>query len=292
MATDNRHILSTWRALVYLRRATFEFSRSQRRWRNVPEAESDITPYIRQMVSRDELQPIRGLPGIYRVTVPFAEVARPDSREVLFEAHAYAILSHFTALDFHGLTIEQPKVITAFSAARAVPDILPLGTDASDWEDVALPSMTRPGVVFGQPVRWASLAPDRLYGYSVYTPLGIPYRITSPERTLIDALQKPEACGGIANVLRAWVNGRDVIDLSLVQQYTERYGIALLRQRVGYVLEELGFTSSSLDEWAHHPSRGGSSKLVGSEAFSSQYSDRWNLSLNAPVHILREDSVA
>ncbi len=151
LAADNRHVLSTWRALIYLRRATFELGSNQRRWRNAPEAESDITPHIRQMVSREELRPLRGLPGIYLVTAPYAREAMTDSREVLFEAHAYTVLSHFTALEFHGLTIEQPKVITATSAVRAIPDVLPLGTDASDWEDIPLPSRTRPSAVLGQP---------------------------------------------------------------------------------------------------------------------------------------------
>ena len=163
------------------------------------------------MVSREELRPLRGLPGIYLVTAPYAREAMTDSREVLFEAHAYTVLSHFTALEFHGLTIEQPKVITATSAVRAIPDVLPLGTDASDWEDIPLPSRTRPSAVLGQPVKWVTVDPVRLYGYSVYSPLGVPYRVTSPERTLIDALQKPELCGGIANVFTAWVMGWDMI---------------------------------------------------------------------------------
>lgn len=233
-----------------------------------------------------DLQPIRGTVNLYRVTSPFAQTHALDPLEVLFEEHAYTILSHFSALDFHGLTIEQPKVFTAISAAKAAPDVLPLDTDASDWEDISLPSKTRPNAVMGQSVKWITVALPKLFGYSVYRPLGVPYRVTSPERTLIDALQKPEFCGGIGNVLEAWVIGWDVIDPELVERYTERYGVALLRQRVGYVLEALGYRSSTLDGWAASSKRGGSSKLVGSASFVPDYSDRWNLSLNAPVHLL------
>lgn len=292
LASENRHVLSVWRALIYLRRSSFQLSSNQRRWHKLPESESDISQYIRLMEANGDLRSVRGATRIYRANTPFARNYSIDMREVLFEEHAYTILSHFSALDFHGLTIEQPKVITALSAARVARDVLPLGTDASDWEDIPLPSMTRPRSVLGQEVRWIRMDPIRLYGYSIYSPLGVPYRVTSPERTLVDALQRPEHCGGIGNVLRSWSRGRDMIDLSLVEQYTERYGIALLRQRVGYVLEELGFTSRMLDEWAMNSKRGGSSKLVGSEAFNPCYSDRWNVSLNGPVHILQQDSFA
>lgn len=240
------------------------------------------------MADNGELRAIRGGIKIFRVTTPFAQSHNLDTWEVLFEEHAYTILSHFTALEFHGLTQEQPKLITAISAAKAIPDVLPLGTDASDWEHLSLPSRTRPGAVSGQLVRWTTVELARIYGYSVYRPLGVPYRVTSPERTLMDALQKPELCGGIANVLKAWVAGRDMIDPILVEQYTERYNVALLRQRVGYVLEALGFASQTLNCWAQSSKRGGSSKLVGSEPFASDHSERWNLSLNAPVHILHE----
>ncbi len=292
LAADNRHVLSVWRALIYLRRATFALPASQRRWRAVPEREADIAQYIRQMLSNGDLQPIPGGTRVYRVTAPFARTAMPDIREMLFEEHAYTILSHFTALEFHGLTVEQPKVITAYTGAKAAWDLLPLGTIADDWEDVALPSATRPRTVLGQPVRWVTLDPERAFGFSVYSPLGVPYRITSPERTLIDALQKPELCGGSGNVLRAWVLARDLLDVPLIEQYTERLGIALLRQRVGYVLESIGYTSPTLDAWALSSKRGGSSKLVGSEPFASDYSERWNLSLNAPVHVLQDGALA
>lgn len=240
------------------------------------------------MEHNGEIRPIQGLDRLYRVTTPYAQSRNLDDREVLFEDHAYTILSHFSALEFHGLTIEQPKVITAYSAAKAARDVLPLGTDASDWEDLALPSRTRPKSVLGRPVRWVNVDVARLYGYSVYSPLGIPYRVTSPERTLIDALQKPDLNGGITNVLRAWVMGWDQIDPELIVQYTDRFDMAILRQRVGYVLETLGYTGPPLDRWALSSKRGGSSKLVGSEPFASEHSTRWNLSLNAPVHVLQD----
>lgn len=278
-----------WRALLYLQRLTRELAGGQRRWRRYPETIADIAPYVHQMIANGELEGISDQSRLYRVTAPFAAQTPLDAREVLFEAHPWAILSHLSALEFHGLTLDQPKIITAFSAVRSAPDLLPLGTITDDWLDTPLPSKSRPRTVLGLPVRWVDLPPERVYGIAVHAPLGVPYRVTSPERTLVDALQRPDLSGGIGNVLRAWGQARDLIEPAVVEQYTERYGVALLRQRVGFVLEHLGHRSVILDQWAEASTRGGSNRLVGPEPFSSDYSERWNLSLNAPVHLLAID---
>ena len=97
-------------------------------------------------------------------------------------------------------------------------------------------------------------------------------------------------CGGIANVLRAWVLARDTIDLDALVYQVERFGVAVLRQRAGYVIEEIGLSHPKLEKWRASSHRGSSSRLVGSEPFASTFDERWNLSLNAPVEILHEDA--
>lgn len=282
-------MLSTWRTLIYLRRATFRLDPSQRRWKNLPENERDIYPYIRQMVQRGELREIEDAKRLYRPIVPFASDAPIDEREILFETHPYTVLSHLSALEFHHLTWDQPKIITAMSASAMPRDFLPLGTTIEDWEEVALPMRSRPAKVLQIPVNWKSLPPGRIFGVETYERHRVPYRVTSPERTLLDTLQDTARSGGIMNVLKAWVMARERFDLETLLTYTELYDIALLRQRVGYILEELGVQHPTLDRWASASKRGGSSKLVGTEPFSSTYSERWNISLNAPVHILGDD---
>jgi hypothetical protein len=53
-------------------------------------------------------------------------------------------------------------------------------------------------------------------------------------------------------------------------------------------MEELGLRHSALDEWVKQAQRGGSSKLNGGAEFSSTFSARWQLSINAPIDALRE----
>lgn len=286
---DSRRVLSAWRTLIYLRRATFELDPSRRRWKNLPENESDTYPYIRQMVQRGELREIENARRLYRPIVPFASDAPIDEREVLFEAHPYTVLSHLSALEFHHLTWDQPKIMTTMSAAKMPWDFLPLGTTIEDWEGVELPARSKPAKVLQIPVDWKDLPPGRIFGIETYERHRVPYRVTSPERTLLDTLQDPGRSGGIMNVLKAWGMARETMDVETILTYTELYGIALLRQRVGYILEELNVHHPTLDRWSKASKRGGSSKLVGTEPFSPTYSERWNISLNAPVHILSDD---
>ena len=94
------------------------------------------------------------------------------------------------------------------------------------------------------------------------------------------------------NVLRAWSRAVDRVDVDRVVAYTAAANIAVLRLRVGYVLEELGLSHPVLEAWAASAGRGGSNRLVGSESLAPRYSSRWNLSLNAPVNALHDEGWA
>jgi predicted transcriptional regulator of viral defense system len=242
------------------------------------------------MRQRGELKPISGFRHLYEVTVPYARLGHVEGEEVLLEANPYAALSHATALVLHRLTDELPKNMTAIAPSVGTGDQLPLGTDPRDWAGIPLPGGRTPSRVLGRPVDWSRPKPERYFGVGVYQPRGYPIRATTPERTLLDGLLAPELTGGIGNVLRAWVLARDTLDLDKLVSYVDRFAVAVLRQRAGYVLDELGLSHPRLEQWMERTRRGGSSRLVGSAPYAPIYSERWNLSLNAPVTALAESS--
>lgn len=288
LAEEQRRVLSGWRGLVLLRRATFALPVAERRWQQLPQERSDVMPLFRQMQRRGEIQPIDRAPHLYEVTVPYARQGFLDERELLFEIHPYAALSHLSALVFHGLTEDLPKGLTVTVSADTRGGFLPIGTRARDWEGIAQPAARTPATILGQSVKWVRTKPQWYFGVEEFEPLGYPMRYTTLERTLLDGLQHPELCGGIGNVLRAWVLARDRIDVDVLVHATDRFDIAVLRQRAGFIMEAIGLSHSMLDRWQPQSKRGGSSRLVGSEPFSSRYDERWNLSLNGPVELLRE----
>ena len=288
-ASEHRNVVSLWRALIYLRRASGALGPDQRRWRQVPESEGDASPFLIRMQRGGLVERVPGTRGVYRVTAPFAQTYGTDEVEVLFEINPYTVISHYSALVFHGLTWDQPQLITATSG-RDWPDaLIPLGTQAAEWDGLSLPAGPTPSRVMRIPVWWRRPLVTSSIGIDIYATRGVPLRYTSLERTLVESLHDPASSGGIMNVLRAWSRAVDRLDVDEVVTYSDAADVAVLRLRVGYVLEELGLSHPVLKAWAASAGRGGSNRLVGSEPLAPRYSSRWNLSLNAPVHVLQEE---
>lgn len=288
LAAEQRRVLSDWRGLLLLRRATIAIPAHERRWSHLPQTTTDLTPLFRQMRQREEIAVFDRFRSLYHVTVPYARQGAVDEREVLFELHPYAVLGHLSALVFHGLTSELPKRLTVTVSADGSGGLLPIGTEQVEWEGISRPVGRRPPAILGRPVEWIKTPPNRFFGFADYRPSGLAMRYTTLERTLIDGVQYPELNGGIANVLRAWSLARDSIDLDVLTYQVERYGVAILRQRVGFIIDRLELTHPKLDRWRQRARRGGSSRLVGAEPFASTYDERWNLSINAPVDALAD----
>jgi predicted transcriptional regulator of viral defense system len=200
------------------------------------------------------------------------------------------VLSHSSAFVFHGITEDFPSDLTATVTNVLAHELLPLGTLSNDWDGVLLPAARRPETIRGRSVKWVTVNPARFWGFGIFQPSGYPMRVTTLERTLIDGLQTPELCGGIAKVFEAWANSRDVMNVEALVGQVERLDIGILRQRVGYILDTLNLNHPQLMQWREGSQRGGSSRMVASAPFSPEYNQRWNLSLNAPVHLLRQAS--
>lgn len=104
----------------------------------------------------------------------------------------------------------------------------------------------------------------------------------------MDGLRAPELCGGLPNVLGGWASSKDFLDVDSVVYQVERLDEGILRQRVGFVLDELDLSHGALEGWRARKERGGSSKLLASAPYQPSYDERWDLSINAPVDALRE----
>lgn len=84
-------------------------------------------------------------------------------------------------------------------------------------------------------------------------------------------------------MLTGWALAQDFLDLEALMDLTERFDSRLLEQRVGFVLETLNIHHPRLDVWQARGHRGGSSRLVAGEPYTAAFSERWNLSINAPL---------
>jgi len=292
LAQEQRRVFADWRALLLLRRATFATPRNERRWTRLPKTVADIAGFLQQMMARGEIELIPHARHIYQVTVPYAQNLPLNEYECLMEAHPYCTLSHASAFTFHGLSDDLENRIIVTATAKRPADLLPSGTTIEDWENLALPTGIKLETILERPVKWKSIDNRLLFGVTTYSRYGFPLRVTDRERTLLDGLQEPDLCGGFAKVLQAWKRSRDMLRVDTVLDYTERLESAVLRQRVGYLLELLDIEHPRLDDWQRHTQRGGSSKLLGSAPYTIDgqrfWSERWNLAINIPLATLEE----
>ena len=202
------------------------------------------------------------------------------------EVHPYAALAYSTAMVFHNLTNATPQRMYALVSTQPELTALPPDTQPEDWAGLRLVRGRTPAMIGSQQVTWVRVAPERYSGVWEYHPYGHGVRVTTPERTLVDGLLQPEYCGGIENVFEAWERARDTLDLNALTQLVDHLQIGVLRQRVGFILDELRLPHPRVEQWQAATQRGGSSRLVASAPYASHYSARWNLSINAPVDAL------
>jgi len=243
---------------------------------------------MRELLRSGFLAPIEGVPGVYRVEAPYADVIPVTDEQVVQEANPLAVFSHLTALVHHALTDQIPAAIQA--THYRPPDLgrIPLGTTPEEWVGLAPPPLKRPKQVDAVPVHWFLCRGDWDFGHAIHYSQGLPVYVTNVERTLLDALRSPGDTGGITIILRAWRQAKAVLNLNRLVEYTERFGQSILRQRVGFLLEALGLAHARLAAWKQSLLRGSSVKLVAAAPFAPEYSADWNLSLNVPSAVLAE----
>ena len=280
LAQERRTIVGDWRFRVVYLHVAFEHSFA------LPDLRRAKT-LIAKLRFDGDIEDIPNVQGVYRVTAPYAATLAAPDEAVVQEANPLAVLSHFTAAAYHELTDVIPKPIYATNHTdNGIRQ--PLGTNPEDWTGVQRPPRRVPKKVNATQVIWSETKREWDFGHMIGYVLGYPIYITDLERTLLDVIRFPDKCGGIREVLRIWRSAVDQLNLDRLVQYVDRFGQAILRQRAGFLLEQLGLKHTAFDRWAEKSVRGSSAKLVSNLEFSPHHCQRWNLSLNLPDSVLSE----
>ena len=98
-------------------------------------------------------------------------------------------------------------------------------------------SLTVSGVTY----QLVKLPERKFFGFKEITIDGYQINISEPEKTIVDCLDLVRYCGGITEIAKALWYGRDEMDFIRMAEYSRRQGNRAASQRLGYLIEKLGF---------------------------------------------------
>ena len=137
----------------------------------------------------------------------------------------------------------------------------------------------------GTTFRLRQVAGNRLFGTKTVWRGRVPVKISDPERTLVDVLDRPDIGGGIRHVadsLEEWLRGEKRGTAELIK-HAERVGNRTVFKRLGYLLEARDLDEPELLEACAGRLSTGLSPLDPSSSSEGRVLKRWRLRLNARV---------
>lgn len=211
----------------------------------------------------------------------------PSPGEVVCCVDPFSYVSHLSAMEYHGLTGQFPKVLFMSSPksklwAQLAKEQMEkdLGEDLKVYLETELPTLKRLMVnkIAGKPINVYS---SGHYDYGAYvTVKDKVLKVSTIGRTFLDMIRSPDLCGGIYHVLEVYSEHAKRY-LRLIVDETDKNGSLIDKTRVGYILDErLGLSEPRIERWKKNVQRGGSRKLVADGDYSPIFSETWCLSIN------------
>lgn len=116
---------------------------------------------------------------------------------------------------------------------------------------------------------------------------GLPVRVTSLERTLVDCLDRPQLGGGWEEIWRSF-EGVGYLDLDQIVAYVSLLGNSVVAAKVGYFLEQHrdAFSVSARHLDALRNLRPRQARYLGADRDGARYVPAWNIMI--PLALLRQ----
>jgi len=207
--------------------------------------------------------------GIYLI-VPLSAGVKSHYTE-----HGFVIASHlvspyyiayWSALNFYGFTEQTPFTVFIATTKRA-----------------------KNREVLNTKYNFITLNKRKFFGFEPAAVSTYKINISDREKTLVDALDHSEYCGGIPEVAKSLWNAKEKVSMEKIVNYAERVGNTAIVKRLGYLMESL---SLNVDAEILLKMRGmispGMSVLDPTRPKKGTYNTRWNLLLNVSKETLEE----
>lgn len=150
--------------------------------------------------------------GVYQSTARKQPVGQHPYKAIaaLLADEPYFI-SWWSALSYHGLTEHLPGVV-----------------------HVAVQKQRRPQFLAGYEVSFVRLKPTKFFGTTTINLDGVEVQIATRERAVIDAIDRPDLSGGLAEGVKAMLSRQ--IDYDKLVRLAQRFPSHALVRRLGYLM--------------------------------------------------------
>lgn len=134
-----------------------------------------------------------------------------------------AYISYRSALHLHGLTEQVPRVVYVATTKKR--------------QRLSLDGLR---------IRFVRQQPRHFFGYVEGGTPPFGYSLAEAEKTVLDSLYLPTYGGGLEEVFKALVLGRDSLAEDRLHDYARRLGSRALAARLGYLMELAGYAPPDL----------------------------------------------
>jgi len=181
--------------------------------------------------------------GLYALSSSLPGVSPAHEYEVAMALVSPAAISHWSALNHHGLNEQAPrKVFVLTTTGTSLPRTHRVRSDSGGS-----------GYRFGGTLyQFVQMKPRHFFGTEKVWIGEARVTITDPERTLLDGLSKPQYCGDFAEVLHAFEIRGDELELKRIIGYALKLDSSTAK-RLGWVLEQRGVEPERLQPLAELP---------------------------------------
>jgi len=184
--------------------------------------------------------------GLYALSSAVPGVIPVHEFEIAMALADPGAISHWSAMHHHGLTDQVPRRVFVLTTTGAS---VPRARGGKAQRNVD-------GYPVGETVyRFVQVKPERFFGTESVWVGEARVTITDLERTLLDGLSMPQHCGDFAEVLHAFREARDRLDVERISGYAQRLDAATAK-RLGWVLERQGVEPGRLEPLAEVPIKG------------------------------------
>jgi predicted transcriptional regulator of viral defense system len=188
-----------------------------------------------------------------------------------------AVLGYHAALAFHGRAY---SVRTEYVVISPQPHLVPLSYQGNSYRAVRPPAvLSRSGLTD--------------FGVETAERAGLPLKVTTLERTLVDVLDRPELAGGWEEIWRSF-EGVASLNIDLAVSYALLLENAMVAAKVGYFLEQfaepLGASEEQIQRLRERRPR--QPRYAGGERRDARFVPTWNLMIPSDLLSLTRREVA